>query len=125
MHQQVRMSRLAPLERGSAQVSGEDVLVVAEEGELVLADLDGAAAELGDQDLVAGLDAGSDALAVAVKGAGADGEDLGLVELLDGRLGQEEAARGLGLGLDALHQDAVEQRRNGADGLEGGLVRLC
>jgi hypothetical protein len=119
------MSSCAPLEQRSVQASGGDVLVVAEEGELLLADLDGAAAELGDQDLVAGLDAGSDALAVAVKGAGADGEDLGLVELFDGRLGQEDATRCLGLGLDTLHQDAVEQRRNGADGLEGRLVRLC
>ena len=99
--------------------------MVTEEGELLLADLDGAAAELRDQDLVAGLDAGGDALALAVKGTGADSEDLGLVELLDGRLGQEDARRRFGLGLDALHEDAVEQRRNGADGLEGRLVRLC
>lgn len=100
---------------------GENVLVVAEEGVLVLADLDGAATELGDQDLVAGLDAGGDALALAVKGTGANGQDLGLVELLDGRLGQEDTRGGLGLGLDALDEDAVEQGRDGADGLEGGL----
>jgi hypothetical protein len=34
-----------------------NVLVVPEQGELLLANLDGAAAELGNQNLVAGLDA--------------------------------------------------------------------
>lgn len=77
---------------------------------------------MGDQDAVAGSDAHRGPLAVLVQAAGADGEDLGLVELLDARLGQEDAAGGLGLGLDALDQDAVQEGDEGADGLErGGL----
>ena len=97
--------------------------MIAEERVLLLADLDGRTTELGDQDLVAGLDGGSNALAIAVEGTGANGENLGLVELLDGRLGEKDAAGGLGLGLDALDQDAVEQGSERLDGLggDGGL----
>lgn len=97
--------------------------MIAEERVLVLADLDGRTAELRDQDLVAGLDGRSNALAITVEGTGANGEDLGLVELLDGRLGKEDTAGSLGLGLDALDQDAVEQGSEGLDGLggDGGL----
>jgi hypothetical protein len=76
---------------------------------------------LRDQDLVAGLYAGSDALSILVEHARADGEDLGFIELLDGGLGEEDARCGLGLGLDALDEDAVEQRRDAADGLDCGL----
>lgn len=97
--------------------------MIAEERVLVLADLDGRTTELGDQDLVADLDGGSNALAITVEGTGANGENLGLVELLDGRLGEEDATGGLGLGLDALDQDAVEQGNERLDGLggDGGL----
>lgn len=65
---------------------------------------------LGDQDAVASSAAHGHALAVLVQAAGADGENLGLVELLDARLGEEDAAGRLGLGLDALHEHAVEER---------------
>jgi hypothetical protein len=71
---------------------------------------------LGDQDAVALADAHGQAVALLVEQPGADGEDLGLVELLDARLGEEDAAGGLGLGLDALNQDAVEEGGEGADG---------
>ena len=94
------------------------VLVVPEQAQLVLANLDGASAELRDQDLVAGLYAGGNALSILVEGTGADGEDLCFVELLDGRLGEEDAGCGLGFGLDALDEDAVEQRRDALDGLD-------
>lgn len=96
--------------------------MVPEQSELLLADLDGAAAELRDEDLVTGLDAQRYPLAVLVVEAGADGEDLALVELLDGAVGEEDAGRGLGLGLHALHQNAVEERCEGLDVLEHGLM---
>lgn len=98
-----------------------NVLVVPEKAQLLFADLDGASAELRDQDLVARLYAGGDALSIFVEHAGADGEDLGLVELLDGSLGEEDAGCGLGFRLDALDEDAVEERRDAADGLDCGL----
>lgn len=76
---------------------------------------------LRNQDLVAGLYADCNALALLVKGTGANGEDLGLVQLLDGGLGEEDAGCGLGFGLDALDEDAVEERGDGADRLDGRL----
>lgn len=65
------------------------------------------------------------ALSVLAEGTGADGEDLGLVELLDTRLGQEDAAGRLGLSLDTLHEHTVEEGDETLDGAErGGLPRL-
>ena len=103
---------------------GYDLLMVPEQAVLLVTDLDRATTKLGNEDLVAGLHADSNAVARLVECAGADGENLGLVQLLDGCLGQEDAGCGLGLGLDALHEDTVEERRKGADGLEGRL-RYC
>jgi len=103
-------------------MAARNVLVVPEQCELLLADLDGATAELGNQNLVTGLDAQRNALAILVVEAGADGEDLALVELLDGAIGEEDASGGLGLSLHALHEDAIEERCKGLDVLEHGLV---
>jgi hypothetical protein len=96
--------------------------VVPEQSELLLADLDGAAAELGNQNLVAGLDAERYPLAILVVKTGTDGEDLALVELLDGAIRKEDASGGLGLGLHALDEDTVEERCEGLDVLEEGLM---
>jgi hypothetical protein len=98
-------------------------LVIAEKRILILTNLDGRATKLRNQDLVAGLDGRSNALAIAVVGTGANSENFGFVELLDGGLGEEDAAGGFGLGLDALDEDAVEEGSEGLDGLggDGGL----
>jgi hypothetical protein len=96
--------------------------VIPEQRVLLLSNLDGAAAELRNQNLVAGLDAQRNALAILVVKTGADGEDLALVELLDGAIGKEDASGGLGLGLHALDEDTVEERCEGLDVLEDGLV---
>jgi hypothetical protein len=95
--------------------------MVSEQAQFLLANLDWAAAELGNQNLVAGLHAGGDALSVLIEGAGADGNDLCFVEILDGCLWEEDASGSLGFGLDALHKDAVEEGHNAADRLDGGL----
>lgn len=100
------------------------VLMVPEQAVLLLADLDGAATELRNEDLVAGLDAHGYPLAVLVLEAGTDGEDLGLVKLLDGAVGEEDAGGGLGLGLHALHQNAIEEGCEGLDVLEHGLMQV-
>ena len=76
---------------------------------------------LRDQHLVTGLNARCYALALLVERAGPNSQDLGLVELLDGGVRQEDARRRLGLGLDALHEDAVEERSDATDGLDGRL----
>lgn len=84
-------------------------LMVPEKGVLFLANLDGATTELRDQDVVTGSNAHGKARTVLVDGTRANGEDLGLVLLLDAALGEEDTGGGLGLGLDALDQDAVEK----------------
>jgi hypothetical protein len=96
-------------------------LVIAEKRILILTNLDGRATKLRNQNLVAGLDGRSNALAIAVVGTGANSENLSFVELLDGGLGEE--AGGFSLGLDALDEDAVEEGSEGLDGLggDGGL----
>lgn len=84
---------------------------------------------LGDEDLVTGIDTHGDALAVAVKETGANSEDLGLVLLLDGSLGEEDTGGSLGLGLDALDQDAVQEGSErldvAEDRLESAWVSNC
>jgi hypothetical protein len=70
---------------------------------------------LRNQNTVAVGDTHRQTLALPVESAGSNSEDLAFVELLDARLGQEEAAGRLGVGLDALYQHAVQQRDEGLD----------
>lgn len=79
--------------------------------------------DLRNQNLVADRNAWRYPVAVLVQTTGADSQDACLIQLLDGAFGEEDAARGLGLGLDPLHEDAIEERRNGLDGLECGRLR--
>ena len=76
---------------------------------------------LGDQDLVAIGNAHGKTLAILVEGTGADGENLGLVLLLDTALREEDTRGSLGLGLDALDQDAVQEGSEGLDVTEDRL----
>ena len=76
-----------------------------------------------DEDLVTGGDAHGEALAVLVKGTGANSEDLSLVLLLDTALREEDAGGSLSLGLDALDQDAVEEGSKALDVAKDRLLR--
>jgi hypothetical protein len=78
---------------------------------------------LRNQDLVTGGDTHGDAVAVLGQETGANGENLSLVLLLDAALGEEDARGGLGLGLDALDQDAVEEGSEALDVAEDRLLR--
>jgi hypothetical protein len=73
-----------------------------------------------DQDTVTGLDGDLNALSVLVKTSRSDSEDAGLRELLNGRLGEEDSGGGLGLSLDALNKNTVEEGGKSLDGAEGG-----
>lgn len=74
-------------------------------------------------------------LTISLEGTGANGKDLGLVLLLDAALGQEDTGGSLGLGLDALDQDAVqegsevldvtEERLEQWNGDVSNLIRIC
>ena len=61
---------------------------------VLVAQLDGAAAVLGQEDGVADVDADGDQVAVLVTGARADRDDLTLVQLVLGLLRDVEARRG-------------------------------
>lgn len=100
--------------------------MVPEQAVFLLADLNRAAAKLRDQDLVAGADAHGYSLAFPVHHAGAYSQHLCLVELLHGAVGEEQTTGGLGLSFHALHENAVQKRCEGFDGLESGrLNSLC
>lgn len=83
-------------------------LMVPKKRILLLPDLDRTTTILRDQDAIASRDRDGNTFPVLVEPAGADGEHLGLVQLLDARLRQEDAACCFRLGLHALHEDAVE-----------------
>lgn len=76
---------------------------------------------LGDEDLVTSGNAHGETLAFLVEETGANSEDMGLVLLLDGRLREEDTGGSLGLGLDALDQDAVQEGGEGLDVAEDRL----
>lgn len=101
-----------------------DILGISEKVVFLLANLDGASTVLRDEDFVTSLDAHEDALAILVKGAGSDGQDVGLVEFLDARFGQEDAPGSASFGLDSLHQDSIEQRHKRFDGLKGSRLEM-
>src|SRR5581483_11032338 len=68
------------------------------------------AGEFAEQDAVADLDVERADIAVLENAAIADGDDLALVGLLGGVVGNDDAAGGLMLLVEALHHDAVVQR---------------
>src|SRR4029450_12983617 len=63
-----------------------------------------------EQHAVADLDVDGDELAALVAAAGPNGEDLALLRFLPGGVRNDYAASGLGLGIDALDDNAVVQR---------------
>lgn len=80
-----------------------------------------ATTHLRNQNPVTGRDAHRYPLAILVESTGTDSQNLGLVELLHCGLGEEDSAGGLGVSLEALHEDAVEEGSEVLDGAEGGL----
>jgi len=99
--------------------------MVSEKRVLLLTNLHGGTTVRRNQDPVARLDGDFDPLPILVDPAGTDSEDLRFGELLDGRLREVDASRSFGLSLDALHEDAVEERREGLDVTERGGHCFC
>ena len=77
---------------------------------------------LWNKDLVALLDTHCDSLAFSVESTWSNGQNLSFIELLYTALGQEDATSSLGLGLDSLDKNAVEEWDESADALEGGRL---
>src|SRR5438034_8517234 len=101
------------IERGRAARSGaedaEDVLLLHDEV-LLAVELDLAAGVLAEEDSVAFLHREREILAVVVDFAGAHGDDLALLRLLLGGVGEDEAAVLCVLLLEALDEHAVMER---------------
>jgi hypothetical protein len=77
---------------------------------------------LRNQNLITRCNTRCDSLALLIEATRSNGKHTRLIELLDAALWEEDAAGGLGLGLDALDEHAVEERGEGLDGFEcGGL----
>src|SRR5690606_5301084 len=91
--------------RASAQ-HAEDVALFHDD-DLLAVDLDLGAAPLAEQHLVTLLEIERHELAALVARARTDGEDLALLRLLGGGVGDDDAAGGLRLAVEALDQDAV------------------
>lgn len=96
-------------------------LRVSEKIILLLADLDGGATKLGDQNGVALSTVGLDLDAVVVGETRANSQDLGLIQLLNVLLGNVNAGGGLRSGLEALDKHAVKERNDRLGGLEERL----
>jgi hypothetical protein len=79
------------------------ILVIPEDGKLLLCNRNLGASKLGNEHLVSLLDTHGDTLSIPVKRTGSDCKHLGLVELLDGSFGKKDAGGGLCLGLDTLY----------------------
>lgn len=78
-------------------------------------------AYLRDQDFIASVDTHGDTLTVLGEKTGSNSKDLGLVLLLDAALGKEDTRGGLGLGLDALDQNPIEEGSEALDVTEDRL----
>src|SRR3954447_22305649 len=97
-----------PLRRGGAFKDAHDVGLLHDQ-ELLTTELHLGARPLAEQDAVAGLDVERAQLALVVQRAGADGDDLTLLRLLLGGVGDEDATRGLLFGRHAANENAVMQ----------------
>lgn len=107
------------------QAKGGNSLAVAEKMEVLLANLDGRAAVLRNQNSVANIDTHWEARAILVQATRSNSQDLALVELLDARLGEKDAAGSLGLSLHALDENTVQQRDKGLDGSDSSGLDIC
>jgi len=87
----------------------EDV-ALAQDEELFALDLDLGAAVFGENDAVANLELRRETLAVLQHSPWADGDDLALLWLLFGRIGQHDPAPGLLLAGEDFDYDPVSKR---------------
>jgi hypothetical protein len=116
----------------------QNLLRVPEQCKLLLTNLDGATTKLyrlnqsrtpiliklrrtylRNQNLITTSNAHGNLISISVSGARTNGQNGGLVDLLDGTLGKEDAAGGLGFGLEALDEDAVQKGDEVLDVAEG------
>src|SRR3954471_22537552 len=78
--------------------------------EVFTVDLHFGAGPFAEQDLVAGLDVQRRDLAVIGAGAGANGDDFAFLRLFLGRIGNDDPAGALLLGLDTADENTIMKR---------------
>jgi len=86
----------------------DDVFFTQDE-QFIAIHLDGLSRVFAEQHALADLDVGLDALAVGVAPARTDGEDLALIRLLGGALGNHDARRGARFLIQTLNDHAIVQ----------------
>src|SRR5438552_17589504 len=93
------------------EASGDDAHDVGfvHDQEFLTVELDFGARPLAEQHAVATLDVDRDQLAALIAAARADGDDLAFLRLLLGGVGNDDAAGGLGFGIDTADDHAVVQ----------------
>ena len=72
------------------------------------------------QNLITSLHNRGHSLSILIQTTWANGQNARLIELLDRGLWEKDTAGGLGLGLNALDENAVEEGGESLEGLEGG-----
>src|SRR5215471_3751877 len=108
-HAQQRRRRVSKHEAAASGDDAHDVGLLHDQ-EILAVQHDLGARPLAEQHAVAALDVDGDQLAGFVAAARADGDHLALRGLLLGGVGNDDAALGFLLGVDALHDYAVVQR---------------
>src|SRR2546426_1569801 len=103
------MISFAGMDSSPFSADDSEDLFFADDHVLDIVDLDFGADVLADEDTVAGLDVKRNPLAVVIQTTRSDGNDLPLERLLFGRVGDDEAAFHLLVGLRSLDQDSVTQ----------------
>src|SRR3954469_2157140 len=110
----LEVGKVAPSTRPRARAfrSGDDPEDVGflHDDEVFAVDLHLGARPFAEQDLVAGLDVQRSDLAVVGPRAGPDGNDFAFLRLLLRRIGNDDPAGGLCLGLDTADEDAIMKR---------------
>src|SRR4051812_3617081 len=101
----------------------EDVAFLHDD-EVFTADFHLGARPFAEQNLVAGLDVQRRDLAVVGAGAGANGDDFAFLRLFLRRIGNDDPAGGLCLGLDSADEDAVMKRPETHGCYPSFIVRL-
>ena len=121
----LKLPSLQPRQKLTRLLVLEDAqdIISAEQDELLLLNGHLVTTILRQQHRVVLLEVHRDELAIGISPAGPNREDDALVQLGLRRLRQQDATDRLGGRLDALDQDAVQERDQATSGLCGGVLR--
>ena len=99
-------------------------LVISEQQQILLANFNGGTSIRRNQHPITGLNTSRDSVALLVKNAGSDGENIGLIKLLDILLRNEDARGSLSLSFSTTNQNSVQKRDNVLERLKSSRLWL-